>query len=316
MEELICKICGGKLKKEREGILKCSSCDTEFAENTNKNYAEILNSALNSKTQSELNNYKQNLWAELNKEYLSSEKILYWAGAIKKLMPDDFFAEFCFALCDQNPRVVADFINNIDVTEYKEYLEVIIKVMLKSLKPAHLLSMNNLVERAFKSRDIGKYVKYQKLLNQEAEKVESGVYMLNLPRDAFIAYSSADMKYVNKLTEVLEANGLKCFVAMRNMQHGSGAVENYDKALRTAIKNSKVFVFVSSDNSRSIACDAMLELEYVRESEPNKPRVEYLIQDYSGKSRLSKYVFPFMDEPCFRQERVRLLSGGSSIGRG
>ena len=117
------------------------------------------------------------------------------------------------------------------------------------------------------------------------------------PREVFVAYSSKDVKQVNELVECLEAQGIECFVAMRNLQQGAKSVENYEKALETAMDHCKVFVFVSSKHSRRYDCDAFKrEIPYIKQKDlenhleyrscydklPDKykmPRVQYRIDN-------------------------------------
>jgi hypothetical protein len=106
--------------------------------------------------------------------------------------------------------------------------------------------------------------KYLTAFEQEAEKLEAGLYDLSIPRDVFLAYSSKDMKKANEVLNFIESNGLTCFAAFRNLQHGRDAVANYEKALHTAMDNCSIFVFVSSVNSRNTSCEAMSrEIPYI-----------------------------------------------------
>ena len=106
---------------------------------------------------------------------------------------------------------------------------------------------------------------------KEAHKVQNGIYEASMERDVFLAYSGKDMKAVVETLNFLEENGLTCFAAFRNMQHGKDAVANYEKTLYEAIDNCKIFLFISSKNSRSYACDAFKkEIAYVKNQEMNK----------------------------------------------
>ena len=111
-----------------------------------------------------------------------------------------------------------------------------------------------------------------------------------------------DMKYVEQVVGALEENGISCFVAMRNLRHGKGAVENYDLALEQAMNNSKIFLLVSSCNSRSLACDALKkELPYLKSKDLEYAPAE-LRHDYNKLP--VKYKKP----------RVQLLIDGKPKG--
>ncbi|MBQ7307618.1 MAG: TIR domain-containing protein, partial [Clostridia bacterium] len=122
-------------------------------------------------------------------------------------------------------------------------------------------------------------------LEKECFKLDSGIYTAFLERDVFVAYSSKDMKEVNRIVEYLESQDITCFVATRNLRHGKGSVENYQNELKTAMNNCKCVVFISSENSRNLGCDALkIELKYIRDNLPNMKRIEYIIQDYNSNT--------------------------------
>ena len=142
------------------------------------------------------------------------------------------------------------------------------------------------------------------------KKVNNGFFDETISRDVFVAYSSKDKKKVIEIVNFLEKQDISCYVAFRNLEHGSGATENYQKKLNTAIDNSKVFLFMSSTNSRSKNCDALsIEMQYIKNEDkasappeykrysydklPNyykKPRVEFIIEDYNGENIVGESI--------------------------
>ena len=149
--------------------------------------------------------------------------------------------------------------------------------------------------------------------------------MTSYPRDVFVAYSSKDMNKVFELVECLEEQGFSCFVAARNLRHGKGAVENYDKALREAMDNCRSFVFVSSMNSRRPGCDALRkEIPYIKSLDiENAPpafkkdytkiphrykvhRVEYRLEESNKSMAADRVVSEFFDgyERVYSPEEV------------
>ncbi len=260
------------------------------------------------------NNLRRNLYNAINAEYISSTEIQDICAELKKYLPDDFMANFYSVASGTNIGRIARFIRNLSVEENYEYIGDAITFLIRSLQPEFLLELNDLVERAYKYRDLTLYEKYATDISREAEKVQSGVYETKLPREVFVAYSSKDMGRVMDLVEHLESQGLKCFVAARNLRHGRGAVENYDRAIKEAIDHCKTFVFISSTNSRSLSCDALeIELSYVRQIDiygapselrnnyaaiPHrykKPRVEYRIEESRRYNAADEITNEFFD---------------------
>ena len=300
LKQIKCTRCGGELTKIAN-TYKCNSCNATFIEDYVSNNEKIISEFLNELKQEKVAALRQRLWEQTHAKYLSSKEISSISKEIRGYLPEDFLSKFYELACSKNKQDVIEFLNNIDYEENYYNLDLVVEFMLRNLNSENLLSVNNLIENSFKSKDLVTYRKYTTELSKEAEKIEEGVYETTLPRDIFIAYSSKDMETVEKITTFLEAQGLKCFVAMRNLRHGAGAVENYDKALEEAIDNCKIFLFISSKNSRSLDCDAIKkEIPYVKKDDirtapaeykhnyvkmPNKykkPRVQYVIDVDKG----------------------------------
>ncbi len=310
--ELRCQKCGGELHKLGD-VFKCDYCKTTYLDDHVEKEKEVLRAILDEAKQEKLANLRHVLWEEIHAEYIDSEKIVDFCRSVRKLKPDDFEARFFEVANAGNGRDVNDFIDNINVNdaEHNCWTEEVINFMIKSLRAENLLSLTDLIERAYKNVDLQKYNKYATMVSEEAKKVEGGIYEPGLPRDVFVMYSSKDFKKVKELVYTLEESGLKCFVALRNLQHGKGAVANYQRALETAMDNCKVIVFLSSKNSRSLDCDAVrVEMPYLKRrdienapyefrqhyekmpSKYKKPRVEYrLDNEKSGAAALVREFF-------------------------
>ena len=309
-----CKRCGGELKNTDEGRWSCPYCSCVYDEAVVQKNTKSLHEEFDEVKREIVCNLRRNLFDAVNEEYISSEKVRECAAELKKYLPDDFAACFYEVAVGNNVKQLTKYIRKINVEENYSEIECVIRFLIKSLQTEYLLELNNLVERAYKQRDLVLFEKYSTEISLEAEKVEDGVYETKMPRDVFIAYSSKDMETVSELCEVLEGQGLKCFVAARNLRHGKGSVENYDKLLCEAMDHCKTFVFVSSTNSRSFSCDALIkELPYIQErdienapaehknnyaSMPHsfkKPRVEYRIEESRGFSAPDAISNEFFD---------------------
>lgn len=309
-----CKRCGGELKNISEGRWSCPYCSCVYDEAVVQKNTKSLHEEFDEVKREIVCNLRRNLYDAVNEEYISSEKVRECATELKKYLPVDFAACFYEVAVGNNVKHLTKYIRKINVEENYSEIECVVHFLIKSLQTEYLLELNNLVERAYKQRDLVLFEKYSTEISLEAEKVEGGVYETKMPRDVFIAYSSKDMETVSELCEVLEGQGLKCFVAARNLRHGKGSVENYDRLLCEAMDHSKSFVFVSSTNSRSFSCDALIkELPYIQErdienapaehknnyaSMPHsykKPRVEYRIEESRGFSAPDAISNEFFD---------------------
>ncbi len=297
--QLTCPRCGGDLTKNGENYT-CINCGKSFERERVASVSDELRAVLNEQKQEAVANLRRQLWAEMHEKYINSKNVVALALDIKKYLPEDYFANFADVANSGNVQKVNEFLNSTSPEQMSDYADAVLDFMLKSPREGNLTSISLFIERAFKG-DTQNYDKYATLFQAEAEKVKKGIYEPTLPRDVFLAYSSADIAKVIELCDYLESQNLSCFMALRNLRHGRGAADNYEKALRIAMDNCKTVVFVSSRNSRSLECDALRkELPYIRQRdvanappeyannytqipvEYLKPRVEYLIGDYCG----------------------------------
>ena len=287
-EEIRCRVCGSeRLEKQNDGTYVCKHCRSRFCENDLEEYKKTIRSelrgvvteALVCQRAQDVANIRRNLFEALQEEYTDSYKIIGYCRDLKRLLPNDFQANCFEALNSERKKEVNAMLESVDEKGAgRFYVKDILEFMVKSLMPANLLPLKSLAERALKDKEKTEYLNK---IEEEAGKCEAGLYSAEVPRKAFIAYSSKDMAIVTPLVEYLENAGISCFVALRNMRHGRKAVENYDKILQRAMHNCKSFVLVSTRNSRRFDCDAIeKELPYVRDKEPNVKRIEYLVEDY------------------------------------
>ena len=276
VKQSCCENCGGDLYQLPSGQWKCQYCSTLYDDKNAQAQVDSLRQLLDEAKMETISNLRRNLYDAVNATYISSEKIITICTEIKKYLPDDFHANFYEMAVAASDAELADYILNINIDEHYSSAESILRFLLRSPQPAFMLAVSDLIERAFKGRDLEKYDEFSVMFSTENEKVNRGVYETKLPRDVFVAYSSKDMRKVIELVEYLEAQGLRCFVATRNLRHGKGAVENYNKALEEAMTSCKTFVFVSSVNSRSFGCDAVrIEIPFVKQLDIDSAPPEY-----------------------------------------
>ncbi len=194
----------------------------------------------------------------------------------------------------------------MDIEKHYYDIEDMLGYLIRGLQARWINAVSTFIEKAYKSNDIAKYNLYRTKFEEMADDVEEGLFEPTLERDIFVAYSSQDMEKVNELVRVLESeNELSCFVAARNLRHGSGAVENYREAIYTAIGNCKAVVFVSSESSRRLRCEAKSELDYIKANLPEMWRIELLAENYVGKS-IERNFISFFDglEYCTSPQQV------------
>ena len=310
-----CQTCGGTLTRISDTQWKCDFCKNIHNDVTVQKHVEELRDLIDGAKMEKLSNLRRNLYNALKAQYLSNREITGICLSIKEMLPDDFQANFYYDACTLSGREIASRIGGINVAENSDIIEEIVNFLLRSVQEEFLLDLADLIERAFKSTNsLEKYAEYSTRFSEEAEKVQSGIYETSLPRDVFVAYSSKDMETVKKLVGELEDSGISCFVAARNLRHGKGSVENYNKALCEAMDNCKSFVFVSSRSSRSFTCDALrIEIPYVMGKDiANAPgnlrnnysaipkqykkcRVEYRIEESLGSNPADRKISEFFD---------------------
>ena len=95
---------------------------------------------------------------------------------------------------------------------------------------------------------------------------------LSFSHDVFIEYSSWDSREADKIRYLLEQNGIKCWIAPRDLRQGN---DIYSEVVR-AIKNAKIFLLIfSKDSYQSIFSKNNLEIAINRE----KPIISFNIDE-------------------------------------
>ncbi len=290
LEQYRCPNCGGELTRISEDRLQCPWCDSIFEEYAFQKKILTLTEFLDQSKRDYVHNQRRNLYEAVYARYISKNNVSQYATEIKKLLPDDFQANFYLEALSGDVKKINQLIREIDAEENYELLAPIVHFLIASLESEYLLELNMLIERAYKGHDLALYSRFATALSAEAEKAKEGVYETALPRDVFIAYSSKDMNAVSLLCEELEDQGFSCFVAARNLRHGVGSVENYDLALQEAMDNCTCFLFVSSPNSRKFDCDAIRkEIPHIKNADIRNAPAEFC---YNYKAMPSKYKKP------------------------
>ena len=275
MERMICQCCGEALHKHGD-VYECGYCGATYRDDQAEKAAELLKGLLDDFKLEQLSNARRRLYETTHEKYPSSQAVTQAAGAVLSISPDDFMARVYLHSHDPDPHELISLLSRGNVSEWEA--KETLAWLVRSLDMRTLAAVKDFADRHLKG------TKKTDALNEiedEALKLDSGVYDLSLKRDVFLCYSTEDMPRVIEVMETFEENALTCFAAFRNLRHGKGAQENYQEAIFRAMKNCRVFVFLSSNSSRDPHRKGVAEeLEHLVSDLPKKPRVEFLLEDY------------------------------------
>lgn len=104
--------------------------------------------------------------------------------------------------------------------------------------------------------------------------------------DVFISYSSVDAVQAETVRNVLEKNGIPCWMAPRDIPGGS----NYTKEIPVAIRGCQVFVLILSHNAQNS---------------------HWVLKELDSAVNLGKVILPFMLEDCQLNDEFNFLLTGA-----
>ena len=244
MEAHICSRCGGPLEK-KDGFYICHYCRAEYEDDAEERAAIILKGLLDEAKLEALGNARRALYDQVHRENPSEKKTLACIYDVLNLYPDDILARFYDAVLDEDPTLVNELLYDLETDE--PIADEIIRYGIKGLKLRNVMALKDFAERNLDDR---KKIAAWTEIEAEAAKLDDGIYSTGVPRDVFLAYSSADQDRVAGICDFLEAEGFTVFVAYRNLRHGVGAQEDYLTALYDALDHCKVFLFLSFSQPR------------------------------------------------------------------
>ena len=105
-------------------------------------------------------------------------------------------------------------------------------------------------------------------------------------KEVFISYSSVDLVSAETVRNVLEKNGLSCWMAPRDIPGGS----NYTKEIPGAIRYCKAFVLILSENAQSS---------------------HWVLKELDSAVNCGKVILPFMVEDCTLNDEFNFLLTGA-----
>ena len=258
----------------------CSYCGKEFHEEIGiREYEKleatikaglgsVVDEALLREKMEKYYNLRSLLWGKITAKYIDSAAIVGICRDILAIAQHDFLAEFFEVANSGTTEEIAQYISTINEKENAALVDLVLDFIIKSLEEPYITPTAALLDRCGRIFSPEKKQEYLSRFEAEAAKVTDGLYVTSVDRDVFLAYSGKDMPAVVDVLNFIESQGLSCFAAFRNLRHGRDAVANYERALEDAINHCSIFVFVSSVNSRSFACDALKkEMTYIRNTE-------------------------------------------------
>lgn len=105
-------------------------------------------------------------------------------------------------------------------------------------------------------------------------------------KEIFISYSTIDAISAETVRDVLETNGLSCWMAPRDIPGGS----NYTKEIPIAIRNCTVFVLILSQNAQNS---------------------HWVLKELDSAVNAGKVILPFMLEDCILNDEFNFLLTGA-----
>lgn len=282
-----CERCGETLR-ETHGHLECKYCGAQY---DLADEAASFEAMLEAKKQEILANRRRVLWDEVHKKNPSKVAIQSAARSVREINADDTLSHFYLLAHEDDHTDLIGFLSSEKMSD--TLAREVVRFMLLSVEGEDVLALKTFIENHFKGED---YTKFMTQIESIADDLEEGTYMTSLPREVFLAYSSKDMDKVTEMTRFLEDNELSVFCALRNLRHGAGAAEKYEIGLKDAIAHCKVFVLLSSVNSRSLKCDALsVEVPYLMDHFPKMARIHYRLDDEPTKAGAAVLLKSFDD---------------------
>lgn len=105
-------------------------------------------------------------------------------------------------------------------------------------------------------------------------------------KEVFISYSTIDSAPAETVRNILENNGISCWMAPRDIAGGS----NYTKEIPIAIRNCRIFLLILSKNAQ------------------NSP---WVLKELDSAVNGAKVILPFMLEDCILNDEFNFLLSGA-----
>ena len=166
-----CPNCGGDLKAVSGELLHCPYCESDFESRSFRRRFDKLHKGLDQTKIEYVNTKRRNLYDAVSAKYISKNEVCQYATEIKKLLPNDFQANFYLEAISGDSQKINSLIRKINVKENYELLQPVIYFLVASLQGEFLLELNLLIERAYKTRDLSLYCRYTTKLSETSENI-------------------------------------------------------------------------------------------------------------------------------------------------
>lgn len=295
LKEYHCLNCGKAIDKNEVGAYFCKHCghtfyDTDAEEQLKAIQATLgdtVTDALVAAEDKKLAQSRSKLWEETHAEYVSYIEIRKCCDEIEKSTAynetDRIKARF-YKLATDDPRnntALNNYIQDEIAAKNYAYADEIAEFAIRTMQKNNEQAVKQLLE-VIPSKERKKEL--SKEYKNKCVEIENGDTDVYKARDVFVSYDSNDSEQAEKTVKLLESKNITCFYSKRNLPNSQ---DNFWKNLYAAIDSCKVFLFLSSAKSRDHGSGAYTEIVYVNTEYVNKgrdkPRLEYLLQDYSAK---------------------------------
>ena len=107
--------------------------------------------------------------------------------------------------------------------------------------------------------------------------------MRDTPHDVFISYSSKDKTTADAVCAVLERNGIRCWIAPRDVLPG----DEWARSIIQAINGAKIFVLLFSESSNT---SAQIKREVERAANREMPIIPFRVSDIAPNQSLEYFI--------------------------
>src|ERR1700744_3644740 len=108
---------------------------------------------------------------------------------------------------------------------------------------------------------------------------------VRMAHDVFISYSSKDKPVADATCATLEAQGIRCWIAPRDIRPGS----DWGEAIIDGINDARVFVLVFSSNAN---VSVQIKREVERAINKGLPVIPFRIENVMPTKSLGYFLFP------------------------
>ena len=275
-----CQFCGNGdqkyLESRADTSIFCKACKRSFFMGTAKGLYDKISADWK---EADLRAYKravQNMDDEAELKHPNSKRMVEYATEVKNLNPGHPIANMYEVIFSGSTLLqrVERYFKSLQSQELTPDVKTFIaKSFIRFFKPLY-------------EAELKKFIKENKLATElldqikaEIKKHDAGVYDCTISRDVFVSlkYTERNTAVAMAVIETIENDGNECWISCRNLENNDS---DYTSHIRTAIKNCKIFLVISSEETHR-SKDVQDELDIAEEL--NKPRLEYKIDDHTTR---------------------------------